>query len=251
MTMLATAPTRPRLRRAAREAKPIDLRAMDEEQIATLAEKLCGSAVPGLRMTEREFVDWSFEHVDAEWSDGEVILMPPVSDEHNDLDTWLTALVRMFAESRSAGIVRNNMFVRFARRRRRRVPDLMFIAAAHAERVTPACVDGPPDLIIEIVSPDSRNRDRREKFFDCEASGVREYWIVDPLMRTVDLYVLTGKKYRAVEAVDARLWSTVLDGFYLRDAWLFGKALPKVAAVLKKFSSGPARRGGKTRRARK
>ena len=65
---------------------------MDEEQLVTLAEKLCGSPVPGVRMTEREFVDWSFDRVDAEWVDGEVILMPPVSDEHNDLDTWLTAL---------------------------------------------------------------------------------------------------------------------------------------------------------------
>ena len=75
-------------------------------------------------------------------------------------------------------------------------------------------------------------------------------------MRTVDLYVLTGRKYRAIEAIDGRLRSTVLDGFYLRDAWLFRKSLPKVATVLKEFASGQARRRrrrrrGKARRARK
>lgn len=244
MTLLDALPTRPR-----RRAKPLDLRAMDDGQLVGLAQALCGSPVPGVRMTEREFVDWSFERVDAEWADGEVILVPPVSNEHNDLDTWLTALVRMFAEDRSAGLVRNNMFVRLAKRRRRRVPDLMFIADAHAARVTPTCIDGPPDLIVEIVSQDSRNRDRREKFFDYEAAGVREYWIVDPLMRTVDLYTLVGRKYRAVDPVDGRLRSTVLDGFFLRDAWLFGRRLPRVATVLKEFAAAHGRQRRTKRRA--
>lgn len=244
MTLLTAPQIRPR-----RQPKRIDLRALDQEQLANLAEELCGSPVPGVRMSEHEFVDWSLGRVDAEWVEGEVVLMPPVSDEHNNLDTWLTALVRMFVEARSAGVVRNNMFVRFPKRRRRRVPDLMFIAAAHAARVTPNYVDGAPDLIVEIVSADSRNRDRRDKFLDYEASSVREYWIIDPLLRTVDLYTLVGRKYRAIDPLDGRLRSTVLDGFYLRDAWLFGNALPKVAAVLKEFAAARGRRE-KARRAK-
>lgn len=246
MTMLAAAID---VRRRSR-SQPIDVRAMDGEQLADLAEQLCGAAVPGVRMTEREFVEWSFGRVDAEWSDGEVILMPPVSDEHNDLDTWLTTLVRMFVEARLGGFVRNNMFVRFPRRRRRRVPDLMYIAEAHAARVTPTLVEGAPDLIMEIVSADSRNRDRRDKYFDYEASGVREFWIIDPLMRTVDLYTLEGRKYRAVDAVEGQFRSTVLDGFYLRDAWLFGRTLPKVAAVLKEFAGARSRPAKSPRRSK-
>src|SRR5688572_9889917 len=214
MTMLDATDVRQRS-----QSRRIDVRAMDAEQLAELAQQLCGSAVPGVRMTEREFVEWSFGRVDAEWCDGEVILMPPVSDEHNDLDTWLTALVRMFIEARAGGFLRNNMFVRFPRRRRRRVPDLMYIAEAHAARLTPTLVDGPPDLIMEIVSADSRNRDRRDKYFDYETSGVREYWIIDPLMRTIDLYVLDGRTYRAVDAGLGQFRSTVLEGFFLRDTW--------------------------------
>ena len=124
----------------------------------------------------------------------------------------------------------------------------MYIAEAHAARLTPTLVDGPPDLIMEIVSADSRNRDRRDKYFDYEASGVREYWIIDPLMRTIDLYVLDGRTYRAVDAGLGQFRSTVLEGFFLRDTWLFGRSLPKVATVLKEMAGARNRQGKAPRR---
>ena len=46
-------------------------------------------------------------------------------------------------------------------------------------------IEGAPDLIMEIVSPRSADRDRREKFTDYEAAGVREYWIIDRFRRTM------------------------------------------------------------------
>jgi len=84
------------------------------------------------------------------------------------------------------------MFVRLPRRRRRRVPDLFFISKVNLARIRPTFINGPPDLTIEIVSPDSQNRDRREKYLEYEASGVREYWIIDPLSKTLDVYDCAG-----------------------------------------------------------
>lgn len=233
MTLLDATPFRPRRRTTA-----TGLRAMDEEQLAVLAEELCGSPVPGVRMTEQEFVDWSFERVDAEWVDGEVILVAPANNEHESIDEWFGRLLGNFLEEFDAGVLRRNMFVRLARQRSRRVPDLMVIKTASQDRVKPTYINGPPDVVVEIVSPDSRNRDRREKFFEYEASGVREYWIIDPLARAIDLYALVGRRYRDLDPVDGQLRSTVLDGFYLRTAWLFGNRRPKVATVLKEFARG-------------
>src|SRR5215211_3986726 len=107
------------------------LRSMDDEQLAELAARLGGRPVPGVRMTEREFVQWSLYNHQAEWADGEVILMAPANEEHDDLDTWLTALVRLFLEVRPVGVVHRDMFIRLARRRRRRVPDLMYLSNAN------------------------------------------------------------------------------------------------------------------------
>jgi Uma2 family endonuclease len=45
----------------------------------------------------------------AEWVDGEVIMMAPVSDEHSDLDGWLLSLLRLFAEHHNLGLVRGRI----------------------------------------------------------------------------------------------------------------------------------------------
>ena len=212
-----------------------NLREMSADQLADLAVKLDGATVPGVRMSEGEFVAWAFDHVDAEWVDGEVVLMAPANDEHDDLEKWLIALLYQFTEARAPGFLRGNMFVRFPRRRRQRVPDLMFISAANRKRIRPTYIDGAPDLIVEIVSPDSRNRDRRDKYLDYEAGGVREYWIVDPLLKTLDVYALRGRKYEEVALHGDKLASRVLPGFFLRPSWFFGKSRPRVAQVLKEL----------------
>ena len=198
-------------------------------------------------MTEDEYEAWCDSDVNAEWVDGEVILMAPANNEHESIDEWFGRLLGNFVEESDAGVLRRNMFVRLAKQRSRRVPDLTVITTASRERVKPTYIDGPPDVVVEIVSPDSRNRDRRHKFLEYEAAGVREYWIIDPLARTVDLYVLANGKYRDVWTVNGQLRSVVMSGFYLRPEWLFGSARPKVAAVLKEFAAAP-RRAAKPRR---
>lgn len=231
MTMLAATDVRSHRRRSSpRRNGPIDLRTLDEEQLADLAEELCGSSVPGVRMTEQEFVDWSFDRVDAEWVDGKVILMAPANTDHETLDEWFGRLLGDFVEERDLGKVLRNVFVRFARQRRRRVPDLLIVTTANLGKVKPTFIDGAPDAAIEIVSPDSRNRDRRDKFLEYQAAGVAEYWIIDPLAGTVDLYMLVDGKYHEVA--------------------LFGDARPKVAAVLKEFAAARSRKAKTPRRAR-
>jgi Uma2 family endonuclease len=210
----------------------IDLLTMSEAEVAGLAERLGGRPVPGVHWSEEQFVDWAFGRFKAEWVDGNVVLMPPVSDAHDSLDEWLGRLIGEFVERRGIGVIRRNMFVRLPRRRRRRVPDILFIAKANLARIRPTLINGPPDLAIEIISRDSQNRDRRDKYLEYEASGVREYWLIDPLSKTLDVYVLNGHKYRPMRPKDERFDSVVLPGFYLRLEWLFSPQRPKVVDVL-------------------
>src|SRR5687768_12120193 len=166
------------------------LRAMEPDEVADLGERLGGAPVPGVRMSEREFVDWAFDNVNAEWADGEVYLMAPANDAHESVDEWLGRLLGEFIERGQLGHFRRNMFVRLPKQKRRRVPDLSFISTSRAERIRPTYIDGAPDLAVEIVSPDSQNRDRRDKFLEYQAAGVREYWVIDPMSQTFDAYAL-------------------------------------------------------------
>src|SRR2546427_13283885 len=129
-TPISQAQARPKRRHAfGRNNRLVNLLAMDVEQLADLAVQLDGAPVPGVRMSEDEFVEWAFDHVDAEWADGEVILMAPGNEDHETIDEWLGRLLGEFIERRGSGKFLRNMFVHFARKRRRRVPDLMFISA--------------------------------------------------------------------------------------------------------------------------
>ena len=69
-------------------------------------------------------------------------------------------------------------------------PDLMVILSEHTHYVSPSRILGPPDLIIEIVSPASADRDRNLKRKLYQQRGVPEYWIVDLDSHTVTRYRL-------------------------------------------------------------
>lgn len=74
-------------------------------------------------------------------------------------------------------------------------PDIMFIATERLGIITEQAVQGAPDLIVEIVSPASRDHDRRRKFGLYEQAGVPEYWLVDPDRRTIEIFVLGQGQY--------------------------------------------------------
>jgi len=84
----------------------------------------------------------------------------------------------------------------------------------------------PPDLIVEIVSAESRDRDYRDKYLDYQSAGVTEYIIIDPAYQTIDLHRLEGGKYVPVVPENGALSSSVLPGFVLRAEWLKQSPLP-------------------------
>jgi Uma2 family endonuclease len=194
-----------------------------------------GKLRPSLRMTEEEFVAWATDEVRAEWVDGEVILMPPVSLMHARQTLWLSKLLSEFVERRRLGEVLGPEFmIRLGGQRRRRVPDLLFVSTERQGQLRPNHLEGAPDLSLEIVSPDSQSRDRREKYLEYEKAGVREYWIVDPLSQTVEAYTLgPNQAYSLIPETDGQIPSILLPGFYLKPAWLWQEKLPDAIEILR------------------
>lgn len=110
------------------------------------------------------------------------------------------------------------------------VPDLLFVARDHVDVVTEKNVQGPPTLCVEVLSPSTRKRDVQLKRRLFEKMGVREYWILDPEIDTVQVFRQTsdGKFAReaelAAEDGDA-LTSPLLPGFSLALPELFREGL--------------------------
>jgi len=118
-----------------------------------------------------------------------------------------------------------------------RIPDILFVAKENLSRLNDNLLDRPADLVIEILSPESRSRDRGEKFYEYEQGGVREYWLVDPERRRAEFYQRdTEGTFRPVlPDADGVYRSVVLTGLYLRVAWLWQKPLPTPLSVLREW----------------
>jgi Uma2 family endonuclease len=192
---------------------------------------------PQRTMTYEEFRAWATEEVRAEWVDGEAIEFMPPSKRHQEIAIFLAALIKFYVEELNLGVVLQAPFeMKLGDGRSYREPDLIFVATKHLDRFDDQRLNGPADLVIEIISNDSVTRDWQDKLAEYAASGIPEYWIVDPRPGQP---VLTGYSlgsdgdYLAISADDAgRLFSTVLPGFYLRPGWLSANPLPKLQSLL-------------------
>jgi Uma2 family endonuclease len=112
-------------------------------------------------------------------------------------------------------------------------PDIAFVQKRRLHRVHRGFVKGPPDLVIEIVSPESVDRDYIAKREQYRRARVREYWIVDELHQRVTLLRLTASgAYREVRPRRGTLESKVVPGFRLRLEWLWQNPLPEELEVL-------------------
>jgi Uma2 family endonuclease len=76
------------------------------------------------------------------------------------------------------------------------VPDLVWLAPDRLHLASHRGIEGPPTLAIEVVSPGSGRIDRVRKLETYAKFGVRYYWIVDPLARTIEVYELDGADFR-------------------------------------------------------
>jgi len=187
-------------------------------------------------MSEAEFVAWCGPFTRAEWVDGEIIIMAPASFDHVDLNDWLVTIIRMVIEHHRLGVVLSReFFIRLPKQRRRRLPDLLFISTSRTGLLHEQYFDGAPDLLIEVVSPDSEARDWRDKYLEYEKAGVREYWVIDPMSHRVEAYVLVKGRYTPIEEDQGKLSSTAIPGFWLKTDWLWRRPLPPVRRVLREL----------------
>jgi len=193
---------------------------------------------PPLRMTFEEFLAWTDEHTFAEWVDGEVIVMSPVSVTHQDIADFLAALLRLFSEAKGLGRVLTAPFLmKLDIRPSGREPDIVFVAGEHADRLKRVFLDGPADVAVEVISPDSQTRDRGDKFYEYEKAGVREYWLIDPARKQAEFYRLGSNGiYSAATIGDDGIYhSQVIEGLWLKVDWLWQDPLPTLMSVLKEW----------------
>jgi Uma2 family endonuclease len=194
---------------------------------------------PSRDMTFEEFLVWALAEEDqrVELVDGKVEYMSSVSLAHQELNGFLFTLMKVLAETRQLGQVFNQTFLMKAATRTGREPDIIFVATAHLDRVRTTFLNGPGDLCVEIVSPESQTRDRQTKLAEYERLGVPEYWVLDPVQQEALFYQLQADgTYRPVPPDRNNIYdSPTMPGLWINVDWLWQRPMPTLISVLQQW----------------
>lgn len=122
---------------------------------------------PEGKISYEEFLDWLDEDTLAEWVDGEIIIAAPASIRHQRISGFLYGILSRYVCSHNLGEL---IYAPFQMKLiTGREPDILFVSNANLGRIKDTFIDGPADMVVEIVSPESMMRDRGEKYFEYES----------------------------------------------------------------------------------
>ena len=187
----------------------------------------------GRYITFEEYLEMDVEGAYLEWEDGKVIGFMPNNLQHQQIIAFLLTVIGLFVEVKNLGkIIQAGYAMKLDAQQRGREPDLVFVAKENAEILKHNYLDGAADIVVEIISPESIERDRRTKFDEYEKAGIKEYWLIDPQEKRAEFYNLNdGGIYRLANAPEGIYHSKILPEFFLRVEWLWAKNPPTFGAL--------------------
>ena len=127
---------------------------------------------------------------------GEKIMAPSASSYHNTIMGDLYTDIKIYLRQNNCGYVfTDNVDVNLPDGSRFK-PDLIVVKSENADIINwNGAIHGVPDMVVEVLSKSTRKKDLTVKKDSYEKNGVKEYWIVDPYMEIIDVYLLRDGKY--------------------------------------------------------
>ena len=123
---------------------------------------------------------------------GKLVAMSPASTRHNQVMLNIAYIFKHYLKGKQCVPFADGENV-FLSPTEHYVPDFMVVC--DRDKIKPQGIFGPPDLVVEVLSPSTAMNDKGKKKRGYEASGVAEYWLVDPVGKTVEVYLLQEGRY--------------------------------------------------------
>jgi Uma2 family endonuclease len=205
---------------------PIKLERVTETSVKWVGER---------PITFTEFLEMDFENDWVELIDGVPVEKPMVQLDHEKLSMWLGSLLNMFSELRDLGIVLGSRTPVEIRQYKGRLPDLLFVRRERMDIVQQKAIFGPPDLVIEIVSPNDRRSDLLALIADYCSIGVAEIVMIERKKRRVRVLRKRDTGYSEEILSVGTLELESVEGFHVEVEWLLKEPRPQVREVLNRL----------------
>ena len=180
-----------------------------------------GLAKTHIMFTYEDLKSWEPDNYRHEIIEGEHFMSPSPSIYHQEIIRKLTIQLSRYVEKKSLGRIFVSPVDVVFHETDACVPDLVFVSNENAAIIKEENIQGAPDLLIEILSPSSKKRDRELKYKRYAYYGVKEYWIVDPENQLVEIYDLTANELLKVVPKNQKLSTPIFMGLNLELKTIF------------------------------
>ena len=188
-------------------------------------------------LTAEDFLEWLEPGIRADMIDGAIRMHSPVSIPHANLLNFLDRLLGTYVDRYGLGtLFREVVAVRLSSRNAFQ-PDLAFYRAERRSAIRHNHVEGAPDLVVEVLSPSTADRDTGPKFAAYERHGVIEYWVLDPQTLAHRFYRRDGDELVEYAEGAAKIESISVSGFYVLREWLDPERTPQILEALARIGA--------------
>jgi Uma2 family endonuclease len=150
--------------------------------------------------TYADYLKWTFDEA-VELINGKIFRMGPASASfHQEITLNLVIIIYSVLKRKPCKVFKAPFDVRLKRKSADNEdivdvvkPDLCVIC--DKSKIDSRGCNGAPDWVIEILAPGSSQKEKRFKFELYQEAGIKEYWIVEPEYKSIEVYVLQGDKF--------------------------------------------------------
>ena len=184
-------------------------------------------------VSEEQFWELANEDSNYELIDGVLIIHSPASEEHEDIFAHLTTILRFYLQEHNLGKIYGSRFVMRLSPKWNPEPDIMIIMPENYTRITKTKLEGPADIVIEILSKATKETDLTKKLPKYLETGVKEVWIIDPDEKTIKIITTQEEFTWNDPQSEDYLKSTILSDFKLQIKWIWERVKYPANEIIK------------------
>jgi len=186
-------------------------------------------------VSEEEYDILIDEDTKADLFDGTLIIHSPASTRHESIFIFLAFLMHGYADQKQLGKVLGPRATMHIAHRRKFEPDILFVRKERLELLKEKELEGAADMVVEILSPWTRDYDLREKRQVYHEAGIDEIWFVDDEEQEIVVDRRHGEKYSTNTITSGKVKSEVMPGFFVQAEWFREEILPNSLSCLQKI----------------